>query len=64
MKRLSKMEEIANSIEGVSKSYAIQAGRELRIIVDPVSVNDKQTAYIASDIAEKNRTRNAISWSD
>ena len=53
MKRLSKMEEIANSIEGVSKSYAIQAGRELRIIVDPVSVNDKQTAYIASDIAEK-----------
>ncbi len=53
MKRLNKMEEIANSIEGVSKSYAIQAGRELRIIVDPTSVNDKQTAYIASDIADK-----------
>lgn len=53
MKRLSKMEEIANSIEGVNKSYAIQAGRELRIIVDPVSVDDKKTAYIASDIAEK-----------
>ncbi|HPR16870.1 MAG TPA: ribonuclease Y [Candidatus Cloacimonadota bacterium] len=53
MKRLTKMEEIANSIEGVSKSYAIQAGRELRIIVDPVSVDDKKTAYIASDIAEK-----------
>jgi ribonuclease Y len=53
MKRLSKMEEIANSIEGVNKSYAIQAGRELRIIVDPLSVDDKKTAYIASDIAEK-----------
>ncbi|MBN1327084.1 MAG: ribonuclease Y [Candidatus Cloacimonetes bacterium] len=53
MKRLEKMEEIANSIEGVSKSYAIQAGRELRIIVDPVSIDDKKTAYIASDIAEK-----------
>ena len=53
MKRLEKMEEIANSIEGVNKSFAIQAGRELRIIVDPVSVNDEKTAYIASDIAEK-----------
>ncbi len=53
MKRLAKMEEIANSIEGVNKSYAIQAGRELRIIVDPVSVDDEKTAYIASDIAEK-----------
>ena len=53
MKRLARMEEIANSIEGVNKSYAIQAGRELRIIVDPVSVDDEKTAYIASDIAEK-----------
>ena len=53
MKRLNKMEEIANSIEGVNKSFAIQAGRELRIVVDPVSVDDKSTAFIASDIAEK-----------
>ena len=53
MKRLSKMEEIANSIDGVNKSFAIQAGRELRIIVDPVSIDDEKTAYIASDIAEK-----------
>lgn len=53
MKRLTKMEDIANSIEGVIKSYAIQAGRELRIIVDPATVDDKKTAYIASDIAEK-----------
>jgi len=53
MKRLNKMEEIANSIEGVNKSYAIQAGRELSIIVDPSSITDEKTAYIASDIAEK-----------
>jgi len=53
MKRLEKMENIANSVEGVNKSFAIQAGRELRIIVDPVSIDDKSTAYIASDIAAK-----------
>ena len=53
MKRLEQMEEIANTIEGVNKSFAIQAGRELRIIVDPASVKDENTAYIASDIAEK-----------
>ncbi|MBN1948721.1 MAG: ribonuclease Y [Candidatus Cloacimonetes bacterium] len=53
MKRLTKMEEIANAIEGVSKSYAIQAGRELRIIVDPSTVDDEKTSYIASDIAGK-----------
>lgn len=51
MKRLEKMEEIANAIDGVNKSYAIQAGRELRIIVDPVLVGDDKTVYIASDIA-------------
>jgi ribonuclease Y len=53
MKRLTKMEDIANSIEGVNKSFAIQAGRELRIIVDPVTIDDNKTAYIASDIADK-----------
>ncbi|MDD3049578.1 MAG: ribonuclease Y [Candidatus Cloacimonetes bacterium] len=52
MQRLEKLEEIANSIEGVSKTYAIQAGREIRIIVDPVLVDDNQTVYIANDIAE------------
>jgi len=45
MKRLDKMEEIANSIDGVNKSFAIQAGRELRIIVDPSSINDNKTAF-------------------
>jgi ribonuclease Y len=40
MQRLAKLEEIANSVEGVNKSYAIQAGRELRIIVEPSMVED------------------------
>jgi len=53
MQRLSKLEEIAGSIEGVNKSYAIQAGRELRIIVEPTNVNDESAAFIAQDIAEK-----------
>lgn len=53
MKRLTKLEDIANSIEGVNKSFAIQAGRELRIIVDPSIIDDKQTTYLASDVATK-----------
>ena len=53
MQRLEKLEEIANSLEGVNKCYAIQAGRELRIIVDPLSVDDSKSVYIATDIARK-----------
>lgn len=53
MQRLAKLEEIANSIEGVNKSYAIQAGRELRIIVEPSTIDDSQTMFIATDIASK-----------
>jgi ribonuclease Y len=51
--RLEKLEEIANSIEGVNKSFAIQAGRELRIIVDPTNVADENTIFIATDIAKQ-----------
>lgn len=51
MQRLAKLEEIANSVEGVNKSYAIQAGRELRIIVEPSLVEDNQTSLMASEIA-------------
>ncbi|HNV62315.1 MAG: ribonuclease Y [Candidatus Cloacimonas acidaminovorans] len=51
MQRLSKLEEIANSIDGVSKSYAIQAGRELRIIVEPSLIDENQTALLATEIA-------------
>lgn len=51
MQRLAKLEEIANSVQGVNKSYAIQAGRELRIIVEPSMVEDVQTSLLASEIA-------------
>ncbi|MCB5247110.1 MAG: ribonuclease Y [Candidatus Cloacimonetes bacterium] len=51
MQRLAKLEEIANSVEGVNKSYAIQAGRELRIIVEPSLVEDAQTPLLATEIA-------------
>lgn len=51
MQRLAKLEEIANSVEGVSKSYAIQAGRELRIIVEPGVVDEGTTALLATEIA-------------
>ncbi|MBM4399082.1 MAG: ribonuclease Y [Candidatus Cloacimonetes bacterium] len=53
MQRLTKLEEIANAIDGVNKSYAIQAGRELRIIVEPALIEDSQAAIIATDIATK-----------
>jgi len=53
IKRLKQLEEIANSFKGVDKSYAIQAGREIRIIVKPDEVNDKETAFMAKDIAKK-----------
>ncbi len=53
IKRLEKLEEIANSFDGVETSYAIQAGREVRIIVKPDRVNDGDTAMIARDIAKR-----------
>lgn len=53
IKRLEKLEEIANSFDGVDTSYAIQAGREVRIIVKPDKVNDSETIIIAKDIAKR-----------
>ncbi len=53
IKRLEKLEEIANSFEGVDTSFAIQAGREVRIIVKPEMVNDADTIIIAKDIAKR-----------
>jgi len=53
VKRLEDMERIANSLKGVSKSYAIQAGRELRIIVESDKVDDADSAMICREIAEK-----------
>ena len=53
VKRLEKLEEIANSFKGVQKSYAVQAGREIRIIVKPEEVNDETTVLLANDIARR-----------
>ncbi len=53
IKRLEKLEEIANSFEGVDKSYAIQAGREVRIIVKPEKVTEAEMTIMARDIAKR-----------
>ena len=53
IKRLEKLEEIANSFEGVENCYAIQAGREVRVIVDAENINDEASVKIARDIAKK-----------
>ena len=53
IKRLEKLEELANEFEGVERSFAIQAGREIRILVRPEAVNDDQMVILARDIAKK-----------
>ncbi|MBQ3590449.1 MAG: ribonuclease Y [Clostridia bacterium] len=53
IKRLTKLEEIANEFECVDKSFAIQAGREIRIMVKPEAVNDDQMVLVARDIVRK-----------
>lgn len=53
IKRLEKLEEIANSFEGVDKCYAIQAGREVRIMVIPEKVNDSGMVMISRDIVKR-----------
>ena len=53
IKRLQKLEEIANTTKGVENSYAIQAGREIRIIAKPDEVGDESIALLARDISKK-----------
>ena len=53
VKRLEDLENIATSFDGVAKAYAIQAGREIRVMVNPESVDDDTTYLLCKDIAEK-----------
>jgi ribonuclease Y len=53
VQRLQKLEEIATGFEGVKQAYAIQAGREVRVIVDAANVDDRLSAKIAHDIAKR-----------
>ncbi len=53
IKRLEKLEEIAKSFDGIEKAYAIQAGREIRVIVEPGKVSDDETIVIARNISKK-----------
>jgi len=53
IKRLEKLEEIANSFEGVERAFAIQAGREIRIIVNPEEIDEYTAKKISRDISKK-----------
>ncbi len=53
IKRLEQLEEISNSFEGVKKAYALQAGREIRVIVDECTLDDEKASLLARDIAKK-----------
>ena len=53
IKRLQQLEELADSFKGVAKAYAIQAGREIRVIVENETLDDLGTSILASDIADK-----------
>ncbi len=53
IKRLEKLEEIANSFEGVASSYAVQAGREIRIMAKPEQVSDDEMTLLARDLAKR-----------
>jgi ribonuclease Y len=53
VKRLEQLESIAESFQGVEKSYALQAGREIRVVVEPGRVNDAEALQLARDVARK-----------
>ncbi len=53
MKRLENLESIANDFAGVDKSFAIQAGRELRVVVNSDALTDEQTKEMAKNVAKK-----------
>src|SRR5258707_5599074 len=56
IKRLEKLEEMANSFTGVQQSFAVQAGREIRILVRPDQIDDSDAQLMARDIAKRIET--------
>jgi ribonuclease Y len=54
---LGKLEALADGFKGVDKSYAIQAGREIRVMVQPEKITDQEAIVLAKDIKKKNRGR-------
>jgi len=56
IKRLEELESIANNVPGVEKSYAIAAGREVRVIVKPEAISDLEARKVAREIADKIQT--------
>jgi len=59
VKRLEDLETIAKSFKGVEKCFAVQAGREMRIIVEPNQITDDDTLLLARDVARKIETEMA-----
>ena len=53
VKRIEKLEEIAKSFDGVDQTFAVQAGREIRVLVKPERINDANTVFLAKEIAQK-----------
>ena len=53
IKRLTELESIVNSFEGVEKSYAISAGREIRVFVSPQTIDDLRALQLAKEIAKR-----------
>ncbi|MFZ5857284.1 MAG: ribonuclease Y, partial [Chloroflexota bacterium] len=53
IKRIKTLEDLTNSFKGVQQSFAIQAGREVRIIVRPEEIDDLDSARLARDVAKK-----------
>jgi len=53
VKRLEKLENIADSFTGVAKAYALQAGREIRVIVESNKISDEQAFWMAKDLTKK-----------
>jgi ribonuclease Y len=56
VKRLEDLERISSSFKGVEKSFAVQAGREIRVIVEPKAISDERVATLAQEVARKIET--------